>query len=65
MWAWLEEVGSEPGRHAVVSDTQLGALASLFYGGRVAPDFERRGLADITATFKANGLVQEFWRLPE
>lgn len=65
MRAWLEEAGAKPGSHAVVSDAQLAALASLFYGGRAAPDFERRGIAEIAATFKKHDMVDDFWKLPE
>lgn len=65
---WQEESGATPEiiakRHFEVSEAQLAALASLFYGGRAAPDFARRGLDEILATFGAAGLVGDFWALP-
>lgn len=36
-------------------------MTALFYGGRAAPDFERRGGDEIQRVFHDSGFVGDFW----
>jgi hypothetical protein len=64
---WLAESGlaGSPDSFARVSEEQLATLSRLFYGGRAAPDFERRSPAELKQAMAAAGLVGKFWQLPE
>jgi hypothetical protein len=50
-------------RGATLSLDQQWALAQIWYGDRMAPDWRRRTPAEAESVFASLGLTGEFWRL--